>query len=149
MLTSPTAMWGLFFIYLYEEVFMHPPHLYQLKHFLILFFPLLLTQIAQVGTPVFASIFSGQYSTIDLAGVAVGSNIWYPIFAGMCGIFFGISPILSQLEEQRKRIESRHTSNKALYYLAIDGFHLHTGLFLRRFFLGNNAIGCTSPYHCS
>ena len=35
------------------------PHLFQLRHFLVLFFPLLLTQMAQVGTAVFSSIFSG------------------------------------------------------------------------------------------
>ena len=60
------------------------PQIYQIRHFLTLFFPLLLTQMAQVGT-------------VDLAGVAVGVNIWYPVFAGMCGVFFGVSPILSQL----------------------------------------------------
>ena len=36
------------------------PHWFQLRHFLSLFFPLLLTQMAQVGTSVFSSIFSGQ-----------------------------------------------------------------------------------------
>ncbi|MCH4188403.1 MAG: MATE family efflux transporter [Megasphaera sp.] len=73
------------------------PHMYQWKHFLALFFPLLLTQIAQVGTSVFSSIFSGQAGTVDLAGVAVAVNIWYPVFAGICGIFFGVSPIIAQL----------------------------------------------------
>ncbi|MCI1247310.1 MAG: MATE family efflux transporter [Megasphaera sp.] len=73
------------------------PHVSQWKHFLILFFPLLLTQMAQVGTSVFSSIFSGQAGTVDLAGVAVAVNVWYPVFAGICGIFFGISPIISQL----------------------------------------------------
>ena len=73
------------------------PQLYQIRHFLTLFFPLLLTQMAQVGSGVFSSIFSGQAGTVDLAGVAVGVNIWYPVFAGMCGVFFGVSPILSQL----------------------------------------------------
>lgn len=73
------------------------PQIYQIRHFLTLFFPLLLTQMAQVGSGVFSSIFSGQAGTVDLAGVAVGVNIWYPVFAGMCGVFFGVSPILSQL----------------------------------------------------
>ncbi|KMO87455.1 multidrug transporter [Megasphaera cerevisiae DSM 20462] len=81
---------------------MHFPQLYQLRHFLILFAPLLLTQIAQVGTSVFSSIFSGQAGTVDLAGVAVAVNIWYPVFAGVCGIFFGISPIIAQLRGAKK-----------------------------------------------
>lgn len=81
---------------------MHFPHLYQLRHFLILFFPLLLTQIAQIGTSVCSSIFSGQAGTVDLAGVAVAVNIWFPVFAGISGIFFGVSPIISQLRGANK-----------------------------------------------
>ena len=81
------------------------PHWFQLRHFLALFFPLLLTQMAQVGTSVFSSIFSGQAGTIDLAGVAVAVNIWYPVFACLCGIFFGISPIIAQLRGAQKTEE--------------------------------------------
>lgn len=81
---------------------MPKPHVCQLRHFLVLFFPLLLTQMAQIGTSVFSSIFSGQYSTVDLAGVAVAVNIWIPIFAGISGIFFGVSPIISQLRGAQK-----------------------------------------------
>lgn len=87
----------------------------QIRHFLVLFFPLLLTQIAQIGTTVFSSIFSGQASTVDLAGVAVGSNIWYPVFAGMCGIFFGISPIISQLRGAQKYDEIPSYIQQSLY----------------------------------
>ncbi len=78
------------------------PTILQLKHFLILFFPLLLTQIAQIGTSIFSSIFSGQAGTIDLAGVAVAVNIWIPIFSGICGLFFGVSPIIAQLRGAKK-----------------------------------------------
>lgn len=81
---------------------MQLPHLSQFRHFLILFFPLLFTQVAQIGTSVFSSIFSGQAGTIDLAGVAVAVNIWVPVFAGVCGLFFGVSPIISQLRGARK-----------------------------------------------
>lgn len=81
---------------------MHFPHVFQLKHFLLLFFPLLFTQMAQIGTSVFSSIFSGQAGTVDLAGVAVAVNIWFPIFAGISGIFFGVSPIISQLRGANK-----------------------------------------------
>ncbi len=78
------------------------PHVFQLRHFLILFFPLLFTQMAQIGTSVFSSIFSGQAGTVDLAGVAVAVNIWFPVFAGISGIFFGISPIIAQLRGAKK-----------------------------------------------
>ena len=91
------------------------PQAFQIRHFLTLFFPLLLTQIAQVGTSVFSSMFSGQAGTVDLAGVAVGSNIWYPVFAGMCGVFFGISPILSQLRGAAKTDDIPGYIQQSLY----------------------------------
>lgn len=81
------------------------PHRSQWRHFLTLFFPLLLTQMAQVGTSVFSSIFSGRAGTVDLAGVAVAVNIWIPVFAGLCGLFFGISPIIAQLRGAQKTDE--------------------------------------------
>ena len=81
---------------------MYLPHAFQFKHFFTLFFPLLLTQAAQVGTSTFSSIFSGQAGTLDLAGVAVAVNIWYPLFAGISGLFFGVSPIIAQLRGAKK-----------------------------------------------
>ena len=74
----------------------------QITHFLGVFFPLLLTQFALVGSSLFSSIFSGNAGTTDLAGVAVAANIWYPLFAGACGIAFGISPIIAQIRGARK-----------------------------------------------
>lgn len=58
---------------------MTAPKLRQFTYFLGLFFPLLLTQFAQVGSNLFSSIFSGNAGTIDLAGVAVAANIWFPL----------------------------------------------------------------------
>ena len=56
-------------------------------------------------TSVFSSIFSGRAGTVDLAGVAVAVNIWIPVFAGLCGLFFGISPIIAQLRGAQKTDE--------------------------------------------
>lgn len=94
----------------------------QWKHFMKLFPPLLLTQVAQVGTAVFSSIFSGQAGTIDLAGVAVGVNIWYPVFAGVCGIFFGITPILAQLRGAHKFERLPYYIMQSIYIAALFAF---------------------------
>lgn len=81
---------------------MYLPTRYQYNHFIRLFIPLLLTQVAQIGSSVFSSIFSGLAGTIDLAGVAVGANIWIPVFAGLSGVFYGITPIIAQLRGAHK-----------------------------------------------
>lgn len=107
------------------------PHFFQLRHFLILFFPLLLTQMAQIGTSVFSAMFSGQAGTVDLAGVAVGVSIWYPIFAGLCGIFFGISPILSQLRGAKETASIPIYITQSLYI----GLFFAVFIFLLGYFL--------------
>ncbi len=78
------------------------PSVYQIRHFIILYIPLFITQVAQIGTSVFSSIFSGRAGTADLAGVAVAVNIWIPVFAGLCGIFYGVTPIIAQLRGAKK-----------------------------------------------
>lgn len=79
------------------------PDTAQCRHFFRLFLPLLLTQMAQIGTAVLSSIFSGQAGTTDLAGVAVGVNIWIPVSAASTGIFYGVTPIIAQLRGAGKQ----------------------------------------------
>lgn len=86
--------------------------------FFKLFFPLLFTQAALIGTSVCSTIFSGLAGTDDLAGVAIGSNLWIPLYTGMLGIFLGITPILSQLLGAEKK-ENIGTIILQSIYLAI------------------------------
>ncbi len=44
----------------------------------------------------FDTTMSGQAGADDLAGVAIGSSIWLPIFTGLVGILMALTPILSQ-----------------------------------------------------
>ena len=56
----------------------------QITHFLGVFFPLLLTQFALVGSSLFSSIFSGNAGTTDLAGVAglpISGILFLPVLA--------------------------------------------------------------------
>ena len=50
-----------------------------------------------MATGFFDTVMSGQVSHYDLAGVAIGANLWMPIFTGMGGVLAGMTPILSQL----------------------------------------------------
>lgn len=64
---------------------------------LTILLPILITQIALVATAFFDTVMAGQVSRQDLAGVAIGANIWIPVFTGLNGIIIGITPILAQL----------------------------------------------------
>ncbi|MTT32921.1 MATE family efflux transporter [Terrilactibacillus sp. BCM23-1] len=60
--------------------------------------PILITQLSISAMNVADTIMSGQASTNDLAGVAIGSSLWMPVFTGLGGILYGITPIISQLK---------------------------------------------------
>jgi multidrug resistance protein, MATE family len=57
--------------------------------------PILVTQCGMYGMSFFDTVMSGHASANDLAGAAIGSNIWMPIFTGLSGILMGLTPILS------------------------------------------------------
>jgi len=42
--------------------------------------PLIIAQTAQIGTGVVDTLMAGNYSDIDLAAIAVGFNIWLPLY---------------------------------------------------------------------
>src|SRR5699024_740254 len=45
----------------------------------------------------FDTVMSGRVSAQALAGVAIGSSLWVPIFTGVNGILLAITPIIGQL----------------------------------------------------
>lgn len=59
--------------------------------------PLFITQMGLFAMNFFDVVMSGNASPIDLAGVAIGSNLWVPIFVGLSGILMAITPIVAQL----------------------------------------------------
>lgn len=60
-----------------------------------LLIPILITQCGMYAMSFFDTVMSGHASADDLAGVAIGSNIWMPIFTGLSGILMGLTPIIS------------------------------------------------------
>ena len=103
MLTSPTVCGACFISILFLRRYLYNAAIIPDTAFSYASSPLLLTQMAQVGSGVFSSIFSGQAGTVDLAGVAVGVNIWYPVFAGMCGVFLASHRFSPQLRGAGKQ----------------------------------------------
>lgn len=69
----------------------------KLKLFSYLLFPILITQVSMYLMNFFDTVMSGRAGAIDLAGVAIGSSLWTPIFTGVNGIILAITPIIAQL----------------------------------------------------
>ena len=58
--------------------------------------PLIIAQTAQIGTGVVDTLMAGNYSDIDLAAIAVGFNIWLPLYLVILGTLFACSAIVAQ-----------------------------------------------------
>ncbi|WP_064091314.1 MATE family efflux transporter [Rossellomorea aquimaris] len=69
----------------------------KLKQFSYILVPILITQLGMFAMNFFDTIMSGKFSPTDLAGVAIGSSLWVPVFTGLSGILLAVTPIVAQL----------------------------------------------------
>ncbi len=74
----------------------------KIKLIFIMLIPILITQLGMFSMVFFNTIMSGKYNPADLAGVAIGSSIWNPIFTGLSGILLAVSPIAAQRFGEKK-----------------------------------------------
>ena len=58
--------------------------------------PMIIAQLAQMGTGVVDTVMAGRYSATDLAAIAIGYNIWLPLFLFTLGILLAASAIVAQ-----------------------------------------------------
>lgn len=88
----------------------------KVRQFLIILFPILITQLSLMATGFFDTVMSGKASPVDLAGVAIGVNLWVPASAGLSGVIMGITPILAQLYGAGRKGE--------IPYIVVQGTYL-------------------------
>lgn len=62
--------------------------------FLKIFFPILIYQFANYSASFVDTAMTGQYHTMDLAGVSMATSIWNPFFTFLTGIVSALVPII-------------------------------------------------------
>ncbi|MEM7000839.1 MAG: MATE family efflux transporter [Pseudomonadota bacterium] len=82
--------------------------------------PLMGAQMAQMGMGVVDAVMAGQYSSTDLAGVALGGSIFWPIMLLMMGLLQAITPTVSQLHGAGKIEQTGEVIRQGLW-LALAG----------------------------
>lgn len=87
----------------------------KLKLLSVILLPILVTQLGLYAMNFFDTVMSGQAGTADLAGVAIGSSIWVPVFTGLNGILLAISPIVSHLNGKKQKEEIPHVVRQGIY----------------------------------
>lgn len=75
---------------------MYPTHQSKDKFvlFLKIFFPILIYQLANYSASFVDTTMTGQYNTIDLAGVTMATSLWNPFFTFLTGIISALVPII-------------------------------------------------------
>ena len=73
------------------------------RQFFVVLLPIFITQLSLMATGFFNTVMAGHISQEDLAGVAVGVNLFMPFFGSFLGIISGLTPTISQLYGADKR----------------------------------------------
>lgn len=87
----------------------------KLKQLFFILLPVLVTQVGMFGLTFFDTTMSGHHSPNDLAGVAVGSSLWTPVYTGLSGILLAIPPIVAQLMGKKDESKVRYSVVQAAY----------------------------------
>ncbi len=78
----------------------------KMKQLLFLSIPILITQISLFLLTFINLTMSGNVGPSDLAGVAIGSSLWTPVYMGLNGVILALTPVIVQLlgENNEKEI---------------------------------------------
>ncbi|MFC7370640.1 MATE family efflux transporter [Fictibacillus iocasae] len=87
----------------------------KLKQFITIVIPILITQLGLYAMNFFDVAMSGRAGAAQLAGVAIGSSLWVPIFTGLNGILMALTPIVSQLTGAGRKKDVPFAVMQALY----------------------------------
>ena len=62
----------------------------------VIAWPMLIAQLAQMGTGVVDTVMAGHYNAVDLAAIAIGYNVWLPLYLLFVGVMLGATAIVAQ-----------------------------------------------------
>lgn len=82
---------------------------------LALAWPMVIAQLAQIGTGIVDTIMAGHYHARDLAAVAIGYNIWLPLYLFVIGVSLGATYIIAQHAGAGRTQEIRDSLPQALW----------------------------------
>ena len=89
--------------------------------------PMLLSQVAQVGTGFVDTVMAGSISTSDLSAVGLGNSVFFTVYITLLGVMTALNPMISQAFGIHKHKNTNDTQ-KAIGNLGWQG--IWYGLFL-------------------
>ncbi len=71
------------------------PRLSDARATLALAWPIMVTQLAQVGTGFVDATMAGHYSALDLAAISVGGSVWIALMLTLIGFTLAVNPLVA------------------------------------------------------
>lgn len=102
----------------------------KLQLFIRILWPIMVTQVSLYAMNLVDTMMSGRVGTDDLAGVAIGSSLWMPVFTGINGILLAVTTIVAQLVGSGQKNKISDAVTQAIYL----SFGLAFFVFLGGFF---------------
>ena len=93
----------------------------ELKKLFALSLPLILAQLAQSSMGFVDTVMAGRVSARDLAAVAIGSSVWFPLFLFLLGVLSALTPTISQAHGSRNHHAIRQVTPQGIYLGGIAG----------------------------
>ena len=93
----------------------------EFKKLTALALPLVVTQLAQMGLGVLDTIMAGRVSAAELAGVALGGVIFWPVLMLIAGVVMAVTPTVSQLHGGSRVREAGAPVRQALWIAFFSG----------------------------
>ena len=78
-------------------------------------------QLFQMGMNITDVIMAGRYSSVDLAGVALGSSVMWPVVILMMGLIQAVTPTVAQLNGAKDYTEIGEMIRQGLWMALIGG----------------------------
>jgi MATE family multidrug resistance protein len=99
----------------------------EVRRLFVVALPLMGAQLAQMGMGVTDAIMAGQYNSADLAGVALGGSLLWPVMLLMMGLIQAVTPTVAQLNGVRDYLEIGEVIRQGLWMALVGGL---IGVFL-------------------
>ena len=93
----------------------------EFRHLLRLALPIVLTQLSQMGMGVADTIMAGRYGAADLAGVALGGNLFWPTIMLLAGVIMAVVPSVSQLHGSGRQAAAGEVVRQAAFIALAGG----------------------------
>ncbi len=92
--------------------------------------PLVLAQLAQTSMGFVDTVMAGRVSAVDLAAVAVGSSLFFPVFLFMVGLLTAVTPLVAQAHGRGDRAAVRRSIRQGMAIGLVTGVLLMPVLWL-------------------